>query len=678
MIQSYGPRVVCKPEGAYNPAKTYVPLDMVRYHDQSFIARTKVPSNQPPTDGDDNEYWAFWGAYSQEVSDLSDKIDGLDAYVSQSLKKIEIRFVKNSYDLSHINGNCFILKSETGKVYMFDLSYDFNLTNIVNSLVDLDVSHVDVLIISHYHADHANTPNLTSLHNMGYIDERTIAYTPRVPAGSVWSGTLPTIYADFMAELNAIGCSILVPDSNTVIDDENVHITFFNCDASDYAYYDGSGTAGYNDYSVCNYIEYNNLTIMNTGDIQSTAKAHIATLGVLKYCQIITSPHHGSSGYVEEFDKVVNPDYAVVMCGADYLFARSLSRADVDYYAAIDCKLLPTNNYAVELNANALFYSVYNGDLKYHPAALTNYDIYVDGNYTNEQDGTQSKPFTDIFKSLALARSYRNGVVRIFFTNYTVDSELDIINLERKIQFNNLTFNKPVRFDNSILEFVNCTFAGENGIRLDQSYAYFDGCTFDSGQLEGYGVWARNSRIVTANTNTFNNKVDAIRCTHSSTFNIATISGTGNTNAFNLQDGNSAIYVGTNNISATNIFNTASHTNVSGALSDNIDLASSYNTTVSNGTLKARIKNGMVQLMGHPTQMTLTGQNTVIGKITNPQLLPAENVFVPICATDTGYGNGTYYLGLLEILTNGNLQLFANDYTLIKQMHFTAVYESSL
>lgn len=677
MIQSIGPRVICKPQGDYNPAKEYVPLDMVRYHDQNFIARTKVPVNQAPTDGVDNNYWAFWGAYSQEVADLRQDVLDLGDYVGRNLKKAEMRFVKNSYDLSNINGNCSILKSESGTVYMFDLSYDFNLTNIVDSLNDLSVEHVDVIIISHYHADHANTANLNSLHNMGFVDERTLIYTPRIPSGAAWTAGLQTIYDDFMNAVNTIGCAVLVPDSNTLIEDENVKISFFNCSASDFAYYDAlTPTADYNAYSMCNYIEYFNLRVGIFSDILGTSKRRIVNLGLVKHCQIITSAHHGSSAYYVGFDDVVRPDYVVIMAAADYLFKNSLNNEDVDYYASIDSKLMPTNNSAVELNANSLFFTMYNGDLEYHPAALANYDIYVDGNYINEQEGTQDKPFTDIYKALANARAFKNGIIRIYFSNYTLTENVNIIDLPNVVEFHGLIASGLMRFDRSKVRFIDCSFTGTNGVRLDQSEAYFSDCIFDSGTLEGYGIWARGS-MVYAGTITCNYKNTPISAVQGSVINIDTLDGANNYMIVHLDDSNSQVYVGTSTISATRVFSYNSHCNVNRVLFDDVDL-SPYFTAAAAGTLNATISNGQVTITGDLYPLTLTGLNTDIITGLPEQLRPAHDIYIPVLPVDGGYTSGTWYTAFIHVLPNGKIEFTCKDYASVSHSFVGASWTSGL
>ena len=53
-------------------------------------------------------------------------------------------------------GNCFVLKTKSNKVVLFDLGEVATHDNIIQTMTDMGIDHIDYVIISHYHSDHVN------------------------------------------------------------------------------------------------------------------------------------------------------------------------------------------------------------------------------------------------------------------------------------------------------------------------------------------------------------------------------------------------------------------------------------------------------------------------------------------------------------------------------------------
>ena len=71
-----GSRYVPKFDGAWSAIKTYEPLTIVEYGNNSFTSKRPVPLNTPPTTGDDtDQYWALTGNYNGQIANLQNQIN---------------------------------------------------------------------------------------------------------------------------------------------------------------------------------------------------------------------------------------------------------------------------------------------------------------------------------------------------------------------------------------------------------------------------------------------------------------------------------------------------------------------------------------------------------------------------------------------------------------------------
>ena len=654
----------------------YDNLTIVVEDGDSYTSRIPVPVGigKPSLNP---HYWVKTGDFNAQLHNIEQIIANFEEEISKSLNKIQVAVVKNSGDgTSLINGNCMILKGET-KTAMFDLSYDHNFSNIVEALNKLKITHIDYLIISHYHADHANTPNLQGLANMRFVDANTVIYTPRVPQGTAWSDSLATIYADFMVVVETIGCATIVPNSLTEIEFDGVNINFRNCDASDYAYYD-SQSADYNAYSVINFIKYANLTIGNLGDIIEDGKTRMASTGNIERCDIITAPHHGVASFIDAFDNYIHPAVVVVPSNGRNLFRRNLSsNNELTYYGAIDAKICATSNKTVYININELFYDVYDDGLDYAGARLQSFDIYVDGEYLDDEYGTQSQPFTTIEHAIAYANKIQQGTAVIHCSNIEVTDNLLISDLSTPIKIDGCTFKGSVRIQDCTVELSNCVFNTTESValRFDNCIAHIANCTISGNGSNG--LWCRKTSLTGA-TNGISNKTLAIRISLGSIVHLSGTSGSGNTNLARIEDNSKLDMTSTTITYSGNMLQDSGTGNISGDISAVTDISTMLGSNVTTGEMFALLRDNMVEITGHITDMTGTGVNTTVGAITDAHLKPVRGFFVPIILTDTGYSSGNLYNGFLNITSDGTLKIVCQDYASMKQCHFRTSYMSAL
>lgn len=94
-----GSRYVPIFDGNWNDRKSYEPLIIVGYGNNTYTSKRPVPINTPPTSGDDNDpYWALTGNYNGQISQIqSDIIDIYRTMEKKNPKNARIIVIGDSY-----------------------------------------------------------------------------------------------------------------------------------------------------------------------------------------------------------------------------------------------------------------------------------------------------------------------------------------------------------------------------------------------------------------------------------------------------------------------------------------------------------------------------------------------------------------------------------------------------
>lgn len=83
-----GERYVPKFDGDWDATKSYEPLLIVKYGNNTYTSKRPVPVGQAPTGSDDDPYWALTGNYNGQIQEIMDDIQDLqdfDSALSDSL-----------------------------------------------------------------------------------------------------------------------------------------------------------------------------------------------------------------------------------------------------------------------------------------------------------------------------------------------------------------------------------------------------------------------------------------------------------------------------------------------------------------------------------------------------------------------------------------------------------------
>lgn len=197
-------------------------------------------------------------------------------------------------------GECLTIKVND-KTVMIDTGGTNRKEPILQYLQDNNISKIDYLIISHYHADH--TGNLAYLAANGIDFTECTAYLPlEAPslAGQTYDTTIATI--------DTLGITKVFPDEGDTLNIGNVNLTFYNCGATAFneitSQY-GARTRKINDYSMMTLVNYFNTNVLYSGDLEQVGQERVYSKHFFanKTIDLYKWHHHG----VDTLDDVYLP-----------------------------------------------------------------------------------------------------------------------------------------------------------------------------------------------------------------------------------------------------------------------------------------------------------------------------------------------------------------------------------
>lgn len=467
-IQYIGARYVPKfyenPDDASNNWKAgvaYEPLTVVTYQDNSYTSKKPVPATVSDP-ASEPSYWVLTANYSaaieglqEEISDIKngDLNDNSIAYskLTDDVKRIietnnTIIFMPNTEvnDPTQSNGECIVfITRKTRKIIMFDTGSPNDYAAIKVELESNNIEHIDYFILSHYHGDH--WANATDLIADGFIDESTIVYLPRdTNAVSGWDVVQANVRALFASN------TVITNDSSSPLIVDDLKFEFFNCDASDFAYYESQGYNTGNTYSTCAYVTCGNFSILLTGDIITNAIRRNLSLDKFKHCNILNMPHHGIGGGANAYDLylMTSPDIGIMCCGAasEYTYNNFWSDdtkytrdAQIAFMNSLDIPVYNSGYGAVYVGISDNEYTVITNGKKVNSyyTQTQSINLYVDDTYQGIVYGTPEHPFNTIPEALAFINN--QGAAKVYIINVVGEynhpaEEIEITNKRAYIQ----------------------------------------------------------------------------------------------------------------------------------------------------------------------------------------------------------------------------------------------------
>lgn len=468
--------------------------------------------------------------------------------VNNNTNDIEILKEKIKYYMLPVNnfatdssGDCSIFITPNNKIIMIDTGNISSYQKIKNSLIRLNITKIDYLIISHYHQDHVG--NLGSLMN-DFDFSSCVCFIPRYSDDTVAKPNYTFVH-NLIANLEQIE-----PENLSSYNLDGIVFKFFNCSQEDEDYYMENSNY-YNDHSMCCYAYFKNNKFLFVGDIQTKAQERIVENNWVEPCDVYKMEHHSvNSEVLTSYIQKIQAKIAVTSTNEQnvkesllYPNAGSLAIRTTSYLTANGCKIFSTcyneNEIGFESDGNKINLITNSLPMQYHSHdVFTNiYDIntkntqiYVDSNYANEfSDGSKEKPFKHIREAIVMA--YNNNIpTQINIADGTYDEIVYISNTSSRISlvgeskentkikqiicsgcfllgistlniYDNLVGALDIKHSN--VDINDCLIDGNitsassinegRGVRIYHSNVYFSNCTISNKKAS---IWASDNSFV--------------------------------------------------------------------------------------------------------------------------------------------------------------------------------------
>ena len=193
-------------------------------------------------------------------------------------------------------GDCSIIQNNN-KTIIIDLG--LNIAELINYLLNNNITKIDYIILSHYHADHISGSEaegfVTLLNNKKFDFSNLVVYLPH--KGIDWSLITATDKVILQTAENTIkntittkGYTYIEPDNEDLLVLSSIcNIKFLNIGSQFYnSYYKTYNE--YNNFSMCCELTHNNRKVLYTGDIYIEAQENITPF--ISEPDILKCPHH--------------------------------------------------------------------------------------------------------------------------------------------------------------------------------------------------------------------------------------------------------------------------------------------------------------------------------------------------------------------------------------------------
>ncbi|MDK2933335.1 MAG: competence protein ComEC [Clostridiales bacterium] len=217
----------------------------------------------------------------------------------------------NDLEVTFINvgqGDCILLKSPDNKTILIDgggsrdqSDYDIAENIVIPYLLKRGIMSIDVAIISHYHADHAE--GILSMLNS--LPIKTLLLPLREQNNQLKQALIED------AKRHRVPIYYLSKDDNIRVNNKIV-LEVLNPDFSQI-----TGLApNENNQSLVLRLKYGQISFLFTGDIEREAEEYIVESGSSVAADVLKIPHHGSdTSSNESFLEAVSPRFAVISVG---------------------------------------------------------------------------------------------------------------------------------------------------------------------------------------------------------------------------------------------------------------------------------------------------------------------------------------------------------------------------
>lgn len=212
-------------------------------------------------------------------------------------KETEVRFL----DVGQ--GDCELLRLKSGKTVLIDSGTGETAQRLSDTLKQLGVERIDILIATHPHEDHIG--GMKAVIENFPIGE---IYMPKIADAQV-----PTtaVYENLLKAIDKKGLKIkMARGGMTLLEDGDNKLELFAPNTAEYK--------DLNNYSIVAKLTCGEKSFLFMGDAQSESEKELLTKGYNLKSDVLKCGHHGSStSTTSAFLKAVSPKAAVISCGVN-------------------------------------------------------------------------------------------------------------------------------------------------------------------------------------------------------------------------------------------------------------------------------------------------------------------------------------------------------------------------
>lgn len=406
--------------------------------------------------------------------------------------KVQFIFPKFEENQNSSDSNLILYKD---KVILIDTSSSIYYGTLRNMLNSYSISHIDYLIITHYHGDH--TGGIESLISESYVDSETTILMP--PEVTNFGDSVTEAISHFKQVFENNNLTYSVPEENEILTIENdLKLKFYNCDPN----YLDEHYVDYNATSTQILVTFKDTQCLYTGDALSATLNRMNTNNFIKgRVDLYKIEHHGINITTDEdFINKIAPIYAVQTSGCLDYYENKLCQCNTTKILYDNgTKIYPCNmqpNYIEFVsNGNCLTCKQgYEYDFGIGESDVTYY-VDINASKTVIQDGSSTKPFSQIQQAIAKALTNSNNIVTINVANGSYYDSTDNT-LKDSMTISNT--NKYIRIlgnssDNTLVKI--------NSVRLYNAKVLLKDLTVEMGHLTYPGIVCSETDLILDNVN---------------------------------------------------------------------------------------------------------------------------------------------------------------------------------
>ncbi|MGN1481026.1 ComEC/Rec2 family competence protein [Porcipelethomonas sp.] len=196
-------------------------------------------------------------------------------------------------------GDCSLVLSE-GKSLLIDTGEKEYAQTVCDYLDQHDVNTIDYMLLTHPHSDHMG--------GASYIIDNTDVKNIIIPKLPDDMTPDTKFYEQFLESVQDKGLKLTAAKPGEVYEIGECSLEILSPVKDDYS--------DLNNFSAAAMLTHGQNNFLFTGDIEKKAEKDIIESGRLKSADVLKVAHHGSNtSSSEDFLDIVDPDYAVIMCG---------------------------------------------------------------------------------------------------------------------------------------------------------------------------------------------------------------------------------------------------------------------------------------------------------------------------------------------------------------------------